>query len=92
LRNLPRHAPELGEVFIAQLIAGGARGVCREIDGADRLAVRSSTGTAIERSPPLELLVRDGKSLFPVSANTIEQRPHVDDGVLGAKRFRCLLR
>ena len=54
--------------------------------------LRSSTGTAIERSPPLELLVRDGKSLFPISANTIEQRPHVDDGVLGSKRFCCPLR
>jgi hypothetical protein len=43
-------------------------------------------------APPLEPLVHYGKSLFPVSANTIEQRPHVDDGVLGAKRFRCLLR
>jgi hypothetical protein len=67
-------------------------GVVR-VECAERLTAltawpaRSSTGTAIELAP-FEFLVHDEKSLFPVSANTIEQRPHVD-GILGAKRFRC---
>src|SRR5260221_5188062 len=81
LRNSLRDAPEFGEEFLAHLVAGGARGVRREIDGADRLARAVENRDGNRAEPLLEFLVHDGKSLLAVSADAIEQRLHVGDGI-----------
>src|SRR5258708_3612667 len=81
LRNPLRDGLELGQEFLAHLVARCTRAVRREIDGADRLAgaVENRDGNRAEAL--LEFLVHDGKSLLAVSADAIEQRLHVGDRI-----------
>jgi hypothetical protein len=81
LRNPLRDGPELGQEFLAHLVARGARGVRREIDGADRLAGAVENRDRDRAEPSLEFFVDDGKPLLAVGANAIEQRLRVGDRV-----------